>query len=81
MAAPNYLKMTTNTGILQAGGQTIVEAANLHGADNSGELHQEVVVQANHFNVPELWGSWLRKCKLLTVSQIGAACTIEGLKD
>ena len=44
-------------------------------------LGDEVVVQANHFKVPELWKQWLRKYKLLSVSQIVAASTVDGPKD
>ena len=81
VAAPNFLTMSVNIGIMQPDGRTIDENATIYGTENAGELNPEVVIQANHFTVPVLWRSWLRKCKLLTICQIGAACTIEGLKD
>ena len=40
-----------------------------------------MLIQANHFKVPNLWRQWLQKYKLVSVQQIAAASTVEGLKE
>ena len=80
MNPANAYFLSAATGILQPDGVTIKGDANIHGSDND-VLDDEVLIQANHFKVPDLWRQWLQKYKLVSVSQIAAASTVEGLKD
>ena len=76
----NAYFLSAVTGVLQPDGVTIKSDAKIDGSDDA-VLDDEVLIQANHFKVPNLWRQWLQKYKLVSVQQIAAASTVEGLKE
>jgi hypothetical protein len=73
------LKMSVHTGILQADGVTVIYAETLAGLEDKRKLSNELMIQIDHFKVPKLWQSWLRKYELYSTNQVGAPVTVEGL--
>ena len=55
-----FLTFSAVTGILQPDGVTIKSDATIHGSDEA-KLDDEVLIQAKHFKVPNLWLQWLQK--------------------
>ena len=76
IAAAPTLRMSSNTGILQADGVTIIDTGELPGIDDKEKLNHEVMIQIDYFKAPLLWQCWLRKYGLASTSQIGASCEI-----
>ena len=58
----------------------IVDIEVLPGDDGTKALNSEVMIQIDHFKVPKLWQSWLRKYDLTSSQQVGAASTVDGLE-
>ena len=75
------LEMGVHTGILQPDGVTVKYVETLPGLEEKGELSNELMIQIDHFKVPKLWQSWLRKYKLTSIQQVGLHAQLIDWKD